>query len=331
MRDLLNSYRGAEAFVTGGLGFIGSNLARRLADLGACVTVLDSMQPEYGGNRFNLDGYEERLQVRFGDLRDEPALARLVQGQRYVFHLAGQVSHLDSMRDPFADLESNCRGQLCLLEACRRHNPRARIVNTSTRQVYGRPTRLPVDEGHPLAPVDVNGIHKLAGEAYHTLYHRVHGLRTTSLRLTNTYGPRMRVRDARQMFLGFWFRRLVEELPLEVYGDGAQKRDFNYVDDVVDALLFAAASSNAEGEIYNLGGTEAVSLLDLAQQMIELNGGGSFQQVPFPPERKGIDIGDYYASSSRFRSASGWQPAVGLRDGLSRTLEYYRTHRAHYW
>ncbi len=331
MPEPFREFDGARALITGGLGFIGSNLARRLADLGARVTVLDSLIPEYGGNLFNLDGYEDRVRINIGDMRDEHGINHLVRDQQFIFNLAGQTSHLDSMQDPFTDLDINCRSQLYLLEACRKHNPRVRIVYTSTRQVYGRPVRLPVDEDHPLSPVDINGVHKLAGCWYSVLYHRNYGLQTTSLRLTNTYGPRMRVRDARQTFVGLWLRQLIEGNEIEVYGDGTQARDLNYVDDVINAILLAALSPNTNGQIYNLGGDEVISLITLARLLIELNGSGSYRLVPFPPDRKIIDVGDYYANFSRIQRCLGWRPTVKLRDGLARTLEYYRADHAYYW
>jgi UDP-glucose 4-epimerase len=327
----LQDFQGQPVLITGGLGFIGSNLARRLADLGAQVTALDSLIPEYGGNLFNLDQYTDRVRVNIGDMRDEHGINYLVQGQAYIFNLAGQVSHTDSMRDPYTDLEINCRSQLYLLEACRKHNPQARIIHCSTRQIYGRPEYLPVDEHHPLAPTDLNGVHKLAGEWYHRLYHRAHGLHTTSLRLTNTYGPRMRVVDGRQTFLGLWLRLVIEGRELLVFGDGSQKRDFNYVDDAVQALLFAAVSPQAEGQVFNLGGDEFIALLDLARLLVELTGGGSFRLEPFPADRRAIDIGDYHGDYKAIRAALGWQPALALRAGLARTLDYYRAHREHYW
>ncbi|MCG3150111.1 MAG: CDP-paratose 2-epimerase [Verrucomicrobiae bacterium] len=325
------AFAGRSVLITGGLGFIGSNLARRLADAGAQVTLLDSLLPQFGGNLFNLAGYEERVRVNIGDLRDEYSINHLVQGQDFIFNLAGQVSHLDSMHNPDADLEINCRSQLYLLEACRKHNPAARILYTSTRQVYGRPKFLPVTESHPLEPADINGIHKQAGEWYHVLYHRIYGLHTTSLRLTNTYGPRMRVVDARQTFLGLWLRQILNHEPLTIYGDGQQKRDFNYVDDVVEALLRVAVTPATEGQIYNLGATDPVSLLDLARQLLSFAGTGSYQLVPFPAERKPIDIGDYFADFTKIRTAIGWQPAVSLVEGLPRALDYYRVHHKHYW
>ncbi|MEI8315905.1 MAG: NAD-dependent epimerase/dehydratase family protein [Verrucomicrobiota bacterium] len=326
----LPDFTGKSVLITGGLGFIGSNLARQLVDLGALVTVLDAQLPNFGGNMFNLTGYENRLRINHGDLRDEVNTAQAVRGQDFIFNLAGQVSHLDSMQNPIADLEVNCHSQLCLLEACRRFNPNVRIVYTSTRQVYGRPQFLPVTEQHPLDPVDINGIHKLAVGRYHALYHQVYGLRTTTLRLTNTYGPRMRVTDARQTFLGLWIQQVLAGAPLIVFGDGQQQRDFNYVDDVVQALLLVAGAPATIGEIYNLGAPDPIALRDLAQLLIKRNGTGAYQCVPFPADRQAIDIGDYAADFTKIQTTTGWQPRVPLATGLARTLEYYQTHRQHY-
>jgi UDP-glucose 4-epimerase len=322
-------FSGAKVLITGGLGFIGSNLARRLVDLGAHVTLVDSLVPQYGGHRFNIDGLEHRLQVNISDVRDPYSLRTHVTGQDFLFNLAGQTSHLDSMEDPFTDLDINCRAQLSILETCRQFNPTARIVFASTRQIYGRPDHLPVDERHPLRPVDVNGINKLAGEFYHRLYHDVYELPACVLRLTNTYGPRMRIKDARQTFVGVWIRLLLEGQPFEVWG-GGQLRDFTYADDCVEALLLAAVRPEAAGQVFNLGGCEVTSLVDLARLLVELNGRGQFAQREFPAERKRIDIGDYYADDALIRRTLGWQPKVTLRDGLSRTLEFFRHNLDHY-
>ncbi|MCS7282461.1 MAG: NAD-dependent epimerase/dehydratase family protein [Anaerolineae bacterium] len=330
MVDFGAVFAGKPVLITGGLGFIGSNLAHRLVELGAVVTIVDALFPDCGGNWFNIAGIEDRVEVHVLDIQDEAALGRLVREKAFLFNLAGRVSHLDSMRNPYADLESNVRGHLSVLEACRRHNPEVKIVHAGTRQVYGRPCYLPVDESHPPNPVDINGVNKLAGELYHIVYHRAYGLRTASLRLTNTYGPRMWVRDSRLTFIGWWIRRVVEGQELEIFGDGRQIRDFNYVDDVVEALLLAAANPVAEGQIYNLGG-EPISLLDLARLLVEVNGGGSYRLVPFPPERNRIDIGDFCGDSTRIRDQLGWRPRVSLREGLARTLAYYREYHRYYW
>jgi UDP-glucose 4-epimerase len=316
-------FRGRKALITGGLGFIGSNLALRLVELGAEPTLVDSLIPEYGGNLENIRGVEGHLRVNISDVRDEHSLKYLVRDQDFLFNLAGQTSHMDSMQDPHTDLEINCRAQLAILEACRRHNPGIKVVFASTRQIYGRPERLPVDETHLLRPVDVNGINKMAGEWYHILYNNVYGLRACALRLTNTYGPRMRVKDARQTFLGVWIRLLVQEEPFEVWG-GEQLRDFTYVDDAVEAFLLAAASEAANGQVFNLGGDRVISLKELADLLVEVNGGGGYRSLAFPADRKRIDIGDYYADDRALRAALGWEPATPLKEGLSRTLDFYR-------
>ena len=326
-----DTFRDTQVLITGGLGFIGSTLAIRLIDLGAQVTVVDSMIPEYGGNLWNIEPVRDRVRVNIADVRDEHAMKYLLRHQDILFNLAGQTSHLDSMEQPYADLEINARAQLSILEACRRYNPDIKVVFASTRQIYGKPAYLPVDEAHPLHPVDVNGINKLAGEMYHLLYHQVYGIQTSVLRLTNTYGPRMRVVDARQTFLGIWIRRLLEEQPIVVYGTGGQVRDFNYVEDVVDALLVVALAKEANGEIFNLGHDCPVSLRDTAELLIELNGKGTYQLVPFPAERQAIDIGDYYGDFGKIRRCLGWTPSTSLQKGLRHTLEFYERHAAHYW
>ena len=322
-KNEMSSFARRRVLITGGLGFIGSNLARRLVDLGAEVTLVDSLVPEYGGNLANIEGFANRVRVNISDVRDSHSMRYLVRGQDVLFNLAGQTSHLDSMTDPYTDLEINCRSQLSILETCRHCNPEICVVFASTRQIYGKPAYLPVDENHPLRPTDVNGINKLAGEQYHILYHQVYGIATSVLRLTNTYGPRMRIKDARQTFVGFWIRCLLEGRPFEVW-EGAQLRDFTYVDDCVDALLVAATRPQAVGRVFNLGGTERASLCDLAALLVEANGSGEYLRKPFPVDRKKIDIGDYYADSALIRTSLGWAPRVSLRDGMSRTLAYYR-------
>ena len=327
----MNSYANAKILITGGLGFIGSSLARALVTQGAQVTLVDSLIPQYGGNPFNIDGIQEKVAVNVCDVRDPFAMAYLLQGKDYLFNLAGQTSHLDSMTDPQTDLDINATAQLSILEACRKANTAIKIVFASTRQLYGKPDYLPVDEKHPVRPVDVNGVNKLAGEWYHLLYNNVYGIRACALRLTNTYGPGMRVKDARQTFLGVWVRLLLEGKPIKVFGDGLQLRDFNYVDDCVEALLLAGSSDTVNGKVYNLGSAEVVGLKELAEMMIDLGYGGSFELVPFPAERKAIDIGDYYSDFSLISRDLGWKPKIGLKEGLEQTLRYYGKHKQHYW
>jgi UDP-glucose 4-epimerase len=331
MTDYTQPYAGAQVLITGGLGFIGANLAHRLVALGAHVTLVDSLLPSYGGNLRNIAGIEERVRVNIADVRDEHSMNYLVQGKDFLFNLAGQTAHLDSMTDPYTDLEINCRAQLSILESCRKNNAKLKLIYASTRQIYGKPDYLPVDERHLLRPVDVNGINKMAGEWYHILYNNVYGIRSCVLRLTNTIGPRMRVRDARQTFLGIWIKKLLAEEPIQVFGDGTQIRDFNYVDDVVEAMLLAAVAPEADGQIFNLGGEETINLRDLAALLVEINGGGRYEIVPFPSERKAIDIGDYYADYRLIQGRLGWRPRVSLREGLARTLAFYREEREHYW
>jgi UDP-glucose 4-epimerase len=324
-------FAGADVLVTGGLGFIGSALARRLVEFDARVTLVDSLIPEYGGNPFNIHDIRDRVTVDLTDLRDVAAMSSLIKKRQFLFNLAGQTSHLDSMTDPVTDLNINAAAQLHILEACRLHNRDLKIVFASTRQVYGRPEYLPVDEKHPINPIDVNGINKLAGERYHLLYNDVYRIRACALRLTNTYGPGMRVKDERQTFLGIWIRRLIEQNPIQIFGDGKQRRDFNFVTDVVDALLRAAASDAANGQVFNLGNAEQLSLKELAELLVKLNGAGNYEFIPFPTDRKEIDIGDYYADFRKIDKSLDWKPTVTLKEGLKETLEYYRANHAHYW
>lgn len=327
--DLRNNFKNKTVLITGGLGFIGSNLARHLVDMGAQVTIVDSLIPEYGGNLFNIADIHDRVRVSTFDIRETKLLKTLVSDQQYIFNLAGQTSHMDSMRDPYTDLEINCHAQLSLLEICREVNPGTKIVFASTRQIYGKPDYLPVNENHLLRPVDVNGINKMAGEWYHILYNNVYGIRTCALRLTNTIGPRMRVADARQTFLGIWVRLLVEGKSFEVW-DGHQLRDFTYVDDAVQAFLMAAASPKADGQVFNLGGNTVISLNDLAELLIAAAGDGQCIQKAFPADRKRIDIGDFYADFSKIQETLGWTPKTLLKEALTATVKYYRENLSHY-
>src|SRR5436190_2622983 len=323
-------YAGKRVMVTGGMGFIGSNLARRLAALGADVLLVDSLIPQFGGNPFNIAGIEHRVRVNIADIRTQPTMNYLVQGQDYIFNLAGQVSHIDSMADPYTDLEINCRSQLTLLESCRHNNPAVKIIFAGTRQQYGKPDYLPIDESHLMHPTDVNGINKMAGEWYHIVYNNVYGIRASSLRLTNTYGPRQYVKDARMGFIGYFIRKAMRGEEITIYGEGTQIRDFNYVDDVVDAFLRAGASEAANGHVFNLGG-EPISHVELTKLLIKLAGKGSYTLVPWPPERKVIDIGDVYSSYAKIERELGWKPKVSMEEGLRRTLEFYRRYGEWYW
>ncbi len=324
--DYRNFYRGRRVMVTGGLGFIGSNLARSLIDVGADVLLVDSLIPDYGGNLFNIDGIADRVRVNVADVREQSTMNYLVRDREIIFNLAGQVSHIDSLRDPYADLEINCRSQLTLLEACRYNNPGVKVVFAGTRQVYGRPDSLPVNESHLVRPTDINGINKAAGEYYHLVYNNVFRVRACSLRLTNVYGPRQLIRHNRQGFIGWFIRLAIEGATISVYGDGSQLRDFVFVDDAADAFLRAGANDACNGEVFNVGGDEPISHRRLTSLLIELAGSGRVSYTEWPAEKKAIDIGDFYADSSKFRRTTGWRASVPLREGLQRTLAFYREH-----
>lgn len=332
MTDRFSAYKSRSVLITGGLGFIGSNLARKLVEIGDVdVSIIDALLPDQGGNLFNIEDIRHRVKLHTADMGDDYVINHLVGGVDYIFNLAGNVSHLDSMFQPHRDLELNCAAQLTLLEACRSFNPHVKIIFTSTRQVYGKPVYLPVDEHHRIMPLDINGIHKLAAENYHMLYNRVYGMRTVCLRLTNTYGPRQLLRHNRQGFIAWFIRQALDGGVIELFGEGRQRRDLNYVDDVVEALLLAGASETAEGEIFNLGSGEPTSLADLASQLLALTGRGSVNPVPFPLERQLIDIGNFYSSYQKIETALGWRPRTPLGEGLSRTIDFYQKHQAHYW
>jgi UDP-glucose 4-epimerase len=322
-------FRGARAMITGGVGLIGSTLARRLVDLGARVLLLDSMIPEGGANPANIADIRDRVRLVTADIRDAKTMRSLLDGQEFLFDLAAQTSHLDSMHAPLHDLAVNCTAQLELLEACRAVAPAITIVHAGTRQIYGRPRYLPVDEAHPLRATDVNAVNKTAGEAYHLLFHDVYGIKTRSLRLTNVYGPGMRIKDARQNFLGIWLRRVLEGEPFEVWG-GAQRRDMVYVDDAAEAFLAAAVSDKTAGLALNVGGDAPYNLAEIAAALISANGVGLYEVKEFPSERKKIDIGDFVTDDREFRRLAAWAPCTMLAEGLARSLDYYRRHLASY-
>ncbi|MBI3495103.1 GDP-mannose 4,6-dehydratase [Candidatus Berkelbacteria bacterium] len=323
-------YRGKHVLVTGGAGFIGSNLAIELVQLGARVTALDGFIKDYGANLFNLEPVHNKVTLVRMDLRDEKKLPRVVRNQDIIFNLAGTLSHVDSMADPHTDLAMNCVAQLNLLEACRKHNPAVKILFAGTRNQYGRAQKLPVTEDHPQIPIDINGINSIAGEQYHLMYHRVYGIKTTSLRLTNTYGPRHQMKHPRQGVLNWFLRQLIEGKQVTLYGTGKQIRDTNYVDDVVGAFLLAGASAKVWGQAYNLGG-DHISLKDFVKTAMQVLGRGSYRTAPFPKDRAPIEIGDYIADWRKIHKTLGWKPRVLLEEGIARTFKYYQQNKKHYW
>lgn len=325
-----NTFKNKSVLVTGGLGFIGSNLVRQLLEQGAKVTVLDNLNPKYGGNPYNLFTVKDKVVLHIEDILNQDLLANLLPEQDFVFHLASQTSHMDSMTEPLNDLDINARATLQLLELCRKLNPKLRLVITSTRQIYGKAQYLPVDEKHPLNPVDINGIHKLAAEQYAEMYYKHHGIQSSLLRLTNVYGPGLRIKDARQMFIGVWIRLILENKPFEIWG-GDQLRDLAYVSDVCNALLLAATEETAIGQIFNVGsGSPEISLVDLAKTLVKVAGQGTYIIKEYPPDRKGIEIGNIYLNDEKLRQMTGWCPLVTLEEGLKHTLDYYRKHLTEY-
>ncbi len=326
----MNEFEGKKVLILGGLGFIGSSLAIKLVSLGAKVILVDSMLEQYGGNLANIDPIKDQVYVNYSDIRDQHSLNYIVQGVDIIYSVAGQTSHIESMTDPITDLDINCRSQLSILESCRKHNPKVKIVYASTRQLYGRPQYLPVDENHPVIPVDVNGINKLAAEMYYTLYSQVYGMKCISLRLTNTYGPRQQLKGNKQGFVGIFIRKAINGEPIQIFGDGKQLRDFNYIDDVVEAFLLATNNEKLYGNVYNLGANRNYSLLDFVNFLKKLCS-FDISVIPFPPEHKAIDIGDYYGDYQLFHSLTGWHPKVELEEGLKKTVDYFRPRRKLYW
>jgi len=323
-------FKDKRILITGGLGFIGSTLAIRLVDEGASVIIVDALIAGYGGNRFNIESVKDRIEVVIADVRDSKKIDKLVSGKDIIFNLAGTLSHVDSMKDPMTDLEINCRAQLSLLESVRKYNRKARIIFAGTRNQYGKAKYLPVDENHPQTPTDINGINSIAAEKYHLMYTKVYGIKTVSLRMTNTYGPRHQMKHPRQGVLNWFIRQIMDGEEVKLYGGGRQIRDVNYIDDVVEALLRVGSSDHGWGEAYNLGGTP-VSLVDFVKRVIKAAGQGKVKVVPFPKERKMIEIGDYIASYEKIKKTYGWKPEINLDEGIERTISYYGKYKKYYW
>jgi len=323
-------FKDKKILITGGLGFIGSTLAHRLVKMGADIYLIDSLIPEYGGNNFNIDGIEDKVKVNIADVRDKHSMDYLVKGKDVIFNLAGTLSHIDSMKDPFTDLEINCRSQLSILESCRKNNKDVKIVFAGTRGQYGKANYLPVDEKHPMHPTDVNGINNVAGESYHILYNNIYGIKAVSLRLTNTYGPRHQMKHHKQGIINWFIRQLIDCQTVKLYGDGKQIRDINYVDDVIEALLLVACNEETNGEVFNLGGIPK-NLIDLVKIMISVYGKGNYELIPFKEDLKRIEIGDYIANYEKVKNIVGWQPKISLEEGLRSSFDYYEKYKKHYW
>ena len=326
----MKNFRYKKILITGGLGFIGSNLAIKLVNLGASVEIYDALIKNFGGNPFNIEPVKSKLKITIADLRETRKIEKSVKNKDFIFNLAGNLSHIDSMIDPFMDTDINCRAQLCLLEACRKYNPKVKIVFAGTRNQYGKALYMPVDEKHLQEPTDINGINSMAAEKYHLLYSRIYKIPAVSIRMTNTFGPRHQMLHSRQGVLNWFIRLLIDSKQVELFGDGMQLRDVNYIDDVVDALLLAATSRKTVGQVYNLGGNP-VTLNGFVKAIIDKLGYGVYKTVRFPKERASIEIGSYVADISKIKEDLGWEPKVHMDVGIKNTIDYYLKNKKHYW
>lgn len=331
MQDYRTVYNGKNILITGGLGFIGSNLAIKLVKLGAKVTLLDAMIPDYGGNLFNIEPIKDMVTVNFSDIRDENSINYLVRDKDYIFHLAGQVSHVLSLSNPFLDIDINIRGTAILMEACRKYNPRVKIVYTGTRGQYGSVAKLPVNENAPTNPKGIYEISNLTAEKIMRVYNDNFDIRCVLLRLTNTYGPRFQMKNNHYGVVNWFIRLAIDENTIKVFGDGQLKRDFLYVDDCVDALLMSAVNENLYGEIFNVGVDKPTTFIELAKLIIRIAGSGKWEFAPFSLERKALEPGDFYSDITKIKEAIGWYPKISLEDGLKATVDYYKRYKQYYW
>jgi len=327
----MEGFRDKEVLITGGLGFIGSNLAMELVRLGSRVTIVDNMLPRQGGNLFNIREIEDRVRVNFSDVRNELSMNHLVKGKDYIFHLAGQVNHVDSMRNPLQDLDINCRGTLVLLEALKSQNRAARLIFAGTRGEYGSSVKLPVDEDHPTNPKGIYAVTNLTAEKMVLVYDDVFGIRGTSLRITNTYGPRHQMAHDEYGVFNWFIRKALDDDVIPVFGDGRILRDFLYVEDLVECFLLVARTDAAYGEVFNVGSGVPVSFFDLAKTIVGVVGSGHVDFAEFTQERKEVEPGDYYADISKIKGVTGWEPRTPLDEGIRKTAEFYRSHRKEYW
>lgn len=325
------AFQGKRVVVTGGLGFIGSNLSVRLVELGAKVTIVDNMMPRLGGNLFNVKEIMDHIQINFSDVRDEHSMDYLVKDQDFIFHLAGQVNHVDSIRNPIQDLDINCRGTLVLLESCRKYNREVKVIFSGTRGEYGASVKLPVGEDHPTNPKGIYAVTNLSAEKMVLVYDDVHKISGTCLRITNTYGPRHQMAHDEYGVLNWFIRKAIDDELIPVFGEGHILRDFLYVDDLVECFLQVAICSSAYGEVFNVGTGIPISFIDLAKKIVEVAGSGKVAFTEFTKERKEVEPGDYYTDISKIRKVVGWMPKTDLSEGLKKTIEFYRKYKKEYW
>lgn len=329
--DLYSNFKGKSVLVTGGMGFIGSNLAISLVEAGARVTILDSMIPDYGGNEYNLKPIKDEVRVNFCDIRDENAVNYLVRGQDYVFHLAGQVCHLMSLTNPFPDISINITGTAIVMEALRKYNPEAIVVYTGTRGQYGSAVSFPVNEEAPTNPKGIYEISNLTAEKIIKVYNDVHKIRSVLLRLSNIYGPRSQMKHSRFGVANWFVRLAMDNDEIQLFGDGSILRDFCYVDDTVEAILRSAVTQSAYGEIFNVGSDIPVSFKELVETIIDVAKRGSWKFAEFSPERKAQEPGDFYSDITKIEKLVGWRPTTTLSEGVKKTIDYYEDCRHHYW
>jgi nucleoside-diphosphate-sugar epimerase len=310
---------------------IGSAIAHLAVKHGARVTILDALLPLYGGNLFNLKGIQDKIRFIQGDIRDWDLVKSLVGDADIIFSLAGQVSYVDSNTDPLLDLDINCKGHLQVLEACRQIKSPARLVFSSSRFVYGRIEYNPVDESHPFNCLSIYGIHKLAGEKYYRFYHEAYGLETVSVRIANPYGPRQQMKHSKYGILNWFIRLALEGKPLTIFGDGLQRRDYIFNEDLAEAAVCLALTPGVAGQVYNLGSGMGTPFIEMAQLVAEAVPGTEVHKVEWPTDRYFVETGDYIGDITKITNVSPWQPKTSIREGIARTVDFYRQHRQEYW
>lgn len=328
--QLQDFFKGKNILITGGAGFIGSNLAHALVALGARVSIVDAMLPLYGGNEFNLEGIRDQVTFTQGDIRDQDLMNELVQGKDIIYNFAAQVSYVDSKDQPFLDLDINGKGHLTVLEAVRAHAPQALVLFSSSRMVYGKITTIPVAETHPTDPLSLYGIHKLLGEKYYRYYSDTFGVKTISVRIPNPYGPRQQMKHSKYSIVGWFVRQAMENKNITIFGDGTQERDYLFIDDIVDAFLHLTAKGVA-GEVYNIGTHERIQFVQMVDAVLSTVGSGTKEHVPWPKDYEKNETGNYIADTTKIEGVTSWKPTVMLKDGIVAMVEYYKQYHQHYW
>jgi len=328
---LTECFKDKKILITGGLGFIGSNLAIKLYGLGAKITILDGMIEGHGGNVFNIDPIKKSVHVHFSDIRNRKTINYIVRDKDFIFHLAGQNDHVLSLRDPFPDIDINIKGSAVLLEACKNFNKEAKLIYTGTRGEYGVATQLPVNEETPINPKGIYELSSLAAQKLFKIYHDNHGIRSVALRLTNIYGERAQMKHDRFGVINWFIRQAINNDTISVFGDGSIMRDFLYVDDAVDAILMCAQENSAYGELFNVGHDKPYSFLEAAKTIVRIAGSGEWALAPFSPERLAQEPGDYYSDIKKIKNTVGWEPRTDLEKGLEKTIIFYQKYQRHYW